>query len=99
MPVPNFKGKRDASEGLIVEALQAAGCTVIRTDQPFDLVVSHPALLGKVVALVECKTGNAKLNEKQRDISKRIPVHIVRNDKEAIALVNSWRGAVRVEAI
>lgn len=93
MALRKHNAKRDASEGLIVEALKAAGCEVIRTDKPFDLIVSHPALKGKVVALVECKSGNAKLNENQVRDSKRVPVNVLRNDQDAIALVNSWRRA------
>jgi hypothetical protein len=55
------KAKRDACEPSIVEALQAAGASVYRLDQPVDLLIGYR---GKCI-IAECKLSGAKLNENQ----------------------------------
>lgn len=47
------KAKRDASEKEIVSTLQACGFSVVRTDQPTDLLVGFRRRMW----LVECKSG------------------------------------------
>lgn len=51
-----FKAKRDASEPSIVDALQKAGATVIRLDDPFDLLVAYSGKL----TLIEVKDNATK---------------------------------------
>ena len=86
--IRRHNAKRDFAEPAIVDALQAAGCTVVRIDQPCDLIVHHPSLKG-FVALVEVKTGKAKLNENQK--ATAVPFTVIRDAEEAINAVNSWR--------
>ena len=94
--IRRHNAKRDFAEPDIVDALERAGCTVIRIDQPCDLIVHHPSLKG-LVALVEVKTGKAKLNDNQKALN--VPFVVIRDAEQAIKAVNSWRGAVLVEAI
>ena len=86
--------RRDANEPEIVQALEAAGCTVIRLD-PFDLLVGRAG----VTLMLEVKTPDA--GEKKRDKDPRTdaqklidatwrgsPLRYVTTREEALAAVN-----------
>jgi hypothetical protein len=62
MSLRRFNAKRDANEPEIVEALQAAGASVYRLDQPTDAVLGYR---GKTL-LIEIKMPGASLNENQK---------------------------------
>lgn len=61
MALRMHRAKRDANEPEIVEALQAAGASVYRLDQPVDLAIGYK---GKCI-FAEVKLPGAKLNENQ----------------------------------
>jgi hypothetical protein len=84
-----YKNKRDKSEASIVEALERAGCGVLRMDKPVDLLCFHPGT-GRLF-LAECKTGKGKLNPSQQQFASQWPVHVLRTADEAINLVNEFR--------
>jgi Holliday junction resolvase len=64
MSLQRKSAKRDASEPAIVEALEKAGCQVVRLSQTGipDLLVCLPDAR---MVLVECKTGRGKLTPEQ----------------------------------
>ena len=83
MSLNRYAAKRDASEPEIVSALTQCGFSVERLDTPVDLVVGFR---GRTF-LVECKSGNRKLNGNQVDFVSRwrgSEVVILRDAQEAI---------------
>lgn len=66
MSLNRYAKKRDASEPEIVSALIQCGFSVVRLDQPLDLLVGVPGRRGRpLMYLVECKVEGAKLNKNQ----------------------------------
>jgi len=83
--------KRDLSEPAIVKALEQAGVSVWRMDQPVDLLLGYR---GKTV-LAECKTGKRKLNANQArfvDEWRGSAVIVLRTVDDAIEFVNGFTG-------
>lgn len=66
--MPKYAKRRDLSETAIVQALEAAGCTVYR-ELPLDLLVRVPRDPPGIVRLLECKTprrtGNWSKDQRQ----------------------------------
>ena len=62
MSLRRHNARRDANEPEIVEALQAAGASVYRLDQPTDAVIGYR---GKTL-LIEIKMPGKDLNENQK---------------------------------
>jgi len=89
MTIRRHNAKRDFAEPQIVRAFEKAGCEVVRIDRPVDLIVRHSSMPRGLVALVEVKTGKAKLNENQK--ATPVPFTVIRDAEEAINAVNSWR--------
>ncbi len=83
--------KRDASEKDIVKELKRVGCTVTQLSQRgvLDLLVGTP---DKRFILMECKTGNGKLEDDQEKFIKihsGCPMFVVRTPEEAIAALEA----------
>ena len=66
---PPEKARRDANEGLIVDALEAHGFIVTRMDQPVDLLVSKGGHWWPVE--VKNPVGRNRLEGKQREFIER----------------------------
>ena len=84
--------RRDGNEAEVVSALEAGGVTVIKLDQPVDLLCGYRGRWH----LLEVKRPNGKVRASQwgfvQDCGYRgLPVHIVRSPVEALEAV----GAVR----
>jgi hypothetical protein len=62
MTIRRHNAKRDANEPAIVDALQAAGASVYRLDQPVDLLIGFR---GKLL-IAEVKIPDATLNPNQQ---------------------------------
>lgn len=89
-----YKKARDRNEKQIVMALVRAGATVIRLEQPCDLLIGHK---GETL-LVEVKrppgprggTANRTLTKSQREFVatwQGSPLHVVTSEAEALALL------------
>lgn len=83
----SYAKKRDANEPAIVDALEAAGAFVKRTDDPADLLVLFS---GKWFVL-EVKTPHGKLTPDQEAFHRLHPgaVPIVTTQNEALAAVGA----------
>jgi hypothetical protein len=91
MSLRRFNAKRDANEPEIVEALQAAGASVYRLDQPVDLLIGYRARWH----LAEVKMPNGKLNDNQRAFfatCKGPTPTILRSVDDALTLLESMNG-------
>ena len=70
MTLRSYANKRDASEKSIVQALEDAGCSVVRMDKPVDLLIGFRG----VTHLAECKTPGTqygkKINHNQEKFSQ-----------------------------
>ena len=83
--------KRDASERAIILTLEVCGFSVEQlseADVP-DLLIGRNG----VTALVECKTGKAKLRKGQRtwaDSWRGAPVRVLRSEQDVMDLVRTW---------
>lgn len=66
MTIHRWAAKRDSSEPLIVDALEAAGFDVERMSKPADLLVRRPWYPRGVNLVLECKTPQGK--------TQRLPV-------------------------
>ena len=87
-----FNARRDSNEASIVRVFQDMGCIVFRLDRPVDLLVYVFKSLSERLLLVEVKTPNGKINEKQSEfIAEGWPVHVVRSEDDAINLVTRLR--------
>lgn len=90
MSLPRYTARRDATEPLIVAALEAVGAVVVplsARDLP-DLIVGHRGAWH----LIECKAATAKLRAGQvaffvRAVAHGLPVHIARTPEEALAAI------------
>ncbi len=80
-----YGNKRDANEGDIIKALEKAGCDVIQTNTPTDLIVGRAG----VTYLIECKTRNGKLTPDQVTFHREWRGHkaIVYNEVQALRAV------------
>lgn len=88
MTIPHH-GKRDKNEPEIIEALTAAGASVVKLSihNVPDLLVGYGS---KKTFLLEVKYGKNKLKDGQRewiDNWQGSPVYIVRTVEEALALL------------
>lgn len=86
--------RRDASEGPIVRALEAAGVSVWRLDRPVDLLAGFRG----VTHLLEAKTPGTsygkRLNANQQNFAdgwKGAPVHRVSTPEEALRAVGAMK--------
>lgn len=89
MKYKGFNPKRDANEKEIVQALKAAGCSVVRLNW-VDLLVGYQ----DQTFLMEVKTEDGKLNAKQTLIFaswRGSKIHIVRNIEEALEVIYGKR--------
>ena len=91
MGLRRYANKRDETEPGIVAALEGMGCLVFRLDKPVDLLVLLPS--GRGLALCECKTRRGKLTKDQKFFSQYWPIHVLRSQDDAIALVQTVRRA------
>jgi hypothetical protein len=57
--------RRDENEPAIVEAAEAAGCSVVKLNVPVDLVIGWNDCKGRHTLLVEVKKPGEKLNPEQ----------------------------------
>lgn len=84
MSLNRYAKRRDANEREIITALETRG-HLVKQDDFVDLVVQRPD--GKIV-LLEVKTANGRLTNKQMDdIAAGWLFHIVRTPEEAIEAV------------
>jgi hypothetical protein len=91
MSLRRHNAKRDANEREIVEALQAAGASVYRLDQPCDAVLGYR---GKTL-LIEIKMPGSSLNENQKKFFaewKGQTPPILRSVDDALTLLESMNG-------
>lgn len=65
--MPRYAAKRDANEGQIVDALEAAGCDVLRSTD-IDLIVGHAG----ASYLLECKVPGRTSESRLRPLQKRL---------------------------
>lgn len=84
------RARRDASEAPIIQALELKGWSVFRLNDPGfpDLLVARRG----VVRLLEVKSKRGAVNPRQAALHRRlfangVPVHVVRNQDEAIEAV------------
>ena len=82
------RGRRDANERAIIEALRAAGCDVLQLEDPDnegipDLLVMHA---GFPLKLLEVKTATGKLSVAQIEFHRRWWPHVavVRSPEAAL---------------
>jgi hypothetical protein len=83
--------KRDTSEKSIIAALKKRNCSITQLSQRgvLDLLVGTP---DKRFILMECKTGNGKLEDDQEKFIKihsGCPMFVVRTPEEAIAALEA----------
>lgn len=79
-----MRGKRDGNERSIIDALEAAGCTVEQVEKkPYDLIVGNAGQN----TLMECKTKRGKLRESQIIFRQQWEgrYFVVRSPQEALA--------------
>ena len=87
MTLKRFATRRDATEPLILRALQAAGADYILLD-PFDVLV---LFRGRLVML-ECKTATGRKTRNQEILVERgWPVQFVRTPDEALQAIGAIR--------
>jgi Holliday junction resolvase len=79
--------KRDFVEAGIVATLRQIGVTVVPVSGKGapDLIAWHPR---EGVRLIEVKSQTGKLTPAQEDLHEKLPICIVRNVEEALALFN-----------
>jgi hypothetical protein len=86
--------KRDTSERSIVEYLKKAGWSVLKLsvkDGP-DLIIGKQTRSGGINLLIECKTGNGKLRQGQKDWANNWnghPPYVLRAVEDAEALTKA----------
>lgn len=94
--------RRDANERPIVEAFRACGASVLRMDQPCDLLVGvENGRNGPATYLVEVKDpaspyGRKGLNPNQQEFQETwrgSPIHVVETVDDALGLLKKWRRA------
>jgi hypothetical protein len=91
MPLRVYGNKRDANEPEIVEALQAAGASVYRLDQPVDLLIGYR---GKCI-IAEVKMPKAGPNKNQLKFFSEwrgATPPILRSVDDALTLLESMNG-------
>ena len=96
------RGRRDDTERAIIEALEAAGCSVLQLEDPddegvSDLLVGVPGgqtVLGGipfpgVPVLMEVKSARGRLRPGQEEFAARWPtwIPVVRSPEEALAVL------------
>ena len=65
--MPRYAARRDRSEGAIVDALETAGCDVLRATD-IDLIVGRAGLNW----LLECKSPGRASESRMRPLQKRL---------------------------
>tara|TARA_R110000851_G_scaffold22894_2_gene67587 strand:- start:8143 stop:8451 length:309 start_codon:yes stop_codon:yes gene_type:complete len=85
MKYKGFNARRDANEGVIVDALRAIGCKVIRLDKPLDLLVGYHGYN----YLIEVKVEDGTLTPDQKEFipTWRGQLAVVRTAAQAIDIV------------
>ena len=88
MSLNRYAKRRDANEGLIVEALRQVGAVVVTLDTPVDLLVGH----GGVWRLLEVKRPTGAVRASQWGFihdcqDKNLPAYIVRTVEDALQAI------------
>ena len=92
MTLRSFRNKRDASEPAIVKALEAMGCSVVRVDKPYDLVIGYRGHMWWGEVKTPGTAYGRGLNKNQAEFQKTwngLAILILTEPEQAVRLVNN----------